>query len=80
MSAELIIPLVFAGLRLAMQAASGHQRHKQRLSDFEAFLLALHTESRGPTPAEVAHFVAQALEADDGLAEAIQRLKDVASS
>jgi len=70
------IALIFAGLRLASQAIAGSARAKAKLSDFEAFLLALHTEGRAPTQAEIAGFVGSALEADDGLADAITRLKN----
>ena len=74
MSAE-VIALIFAGIRLVQQTVSGSMRAKAKLSDFEAFLLALHQEGREPTLAEISEFVGAALEADDGLAEAIERLK-----
>jgi enoyl-CoA hydratase/carnithine racemase len=70
------IALIFTGIRLLSQGITGSVRAKARLSDFEAYLVALHQEGREPTAAELAGFVNDALEADDGLADAIQRLKD----
>lgn len=70
------VAMIFAGIRLLSQVVAGSARAKERLSDFEAYLLALHQEGREPTAEEIASFVRDALEADDGLADAIQRLKD----
>ncbi len=72
------VAMIFAGLRLLSQVVAGSARAKERLSDFEAYLLALHQEGREPTVEELAGFVKSALDADDGLAAAIQRLKDAA--
>lgn len=73
-----MLALIFAGVRLASQAATGTARQRDRLADFEAFLLALHTEGRAPTMEEAAGFVTAACRADDGLAAAIDRLKAAA--
>lgn len=75
-----IIALIFAGLRLAVQAVQGTRRAKDRLADFEAFLVALHTEGREPTAEEAAHWVGLALQADAGLDAAIRRLKAAAAA
>lgn len=74
------VALIFAGIRLATQAMEGSIRAKMRLTEFEAYLLALHTEGREPTLEEIGRFVQTALEADDGLSAAIQRLKDAAGN
>jgi len=80
MGPELLVPLILAGGRLVLQAVEGSARQRERLSDFEAFLVALQAEGRGPTFQEAAHWMKLAFQADDGLKEAIERLKQAAEA
>lgn len=74
------ISLIFAGVRLAAQAISGFARERERLDDFGAFLAALHVEGRQPTPEEIGQWLQEAIQVDDGLQAAIDRLKAAAAA
>ena len=70
----MMVSLILAGVRLAIQAAQGVARAQARLSDLEAFMLVLNQEGRAPTSNEVHGFVVDAQDANDNVQQALARL------